>query len=156
MFFRKRKERKLEAEQRKLEAEQRAQDLTRLQQELDEVTDGEGVVSVEGFQHFFNFVGDQGIDLAPFPDILKDVRLGLAQGGIFLPSEDATLILKKDETPLLDTPVNLLKEVTDREYVGGSQGVSIPLGGRVRYRVGAMRGHMVTIGSHWAVADQAR
>lgn len=140
--------------ERKHEAEQHAQDLTQLRQELDEVTDPEGVVSVEGFRHFVEFVGDQGIDLASFPDVAKDVRLGLARGGVFLPSEATTLILKKDETSLIDTPVNLLKEVTDREYVGGSRGVSIPLGGGVRYRAGAMRGHMVTVGIHWSVADE--
>jgi hypothetical protein len=147
VLFHKRKE-------RKLEAEQHAHDLTQLRQELDEVTDAEGIVSIDGFRHFIEFVTAHRIDLASFLDIATEARLGLAQGGVFLPSEDTTLILKKDEDSLLDTPVSLLKEVTDREYVGGSRGVSIPLGGGVRYRAGAMRGHMVTIGSHWGVADE--
>jgi hypothetical protein len=65
-----------------------------------------------------------------------------------------TLLLKKDEAALLETPVHLLKEVTDREFQGGSRGISVPLGGGVRYRAGAVRGHMVAIGTHWAVADE--
>ena len=135
------------------EKKQHAHDLAELRPKLDEVTGPDGVVSVDGFREFVDFVGARGIDLGSVPEIAKEVRVRLAQGGVFLPSEHTTLILKKDETSLLDTPVSLLKEVTDREYVGGSRGVSIPLGGGVRYRAGAMRGHMVTIGTHWAVAD---
>ena len=147
MLFRKRKE------QKQLAAQQ-ALDVPLLRRELDEVTDPEGVISIDGFRHFVEFVTAHGMDLASSPGIAKEVRLRLAQGGVFLPSEHTTLILKKDETSLLDTPVSLLKEVADREYVGGSRGLSVPLGGGVRYRVGAMRGHMVTIGSHWGVADE--
>jgi hypothetical protein len=149
VLFRKRKE------QKQLAAQQ-AIDLPLLRRELDEVTDPEGVISINGFRHFVEFVSAHGIDLASSPGIAKEVRLRLAQGGVFMPSEHTTLILKKDETSLLDTPVRLLKEVADREYVGGSRGLSVPLGGGVRYRVGAMRGHMVTIGSHWAVADDGQ
>ena len=71
--------------------------------------------SVDGFREFVDFVGGREID----PDVAKGVRIGLAQGGLFLPSNETTLILKKDETSLLDTPVNLLKEVTDRQFRGG-------------------------------------
>jgi hypothetical protein len=73
-------------------------------------------------------------------------------GGQFIQAK-TTLLLKQDETPVLDANVNLLKEVTDRRYQGSSQGLSIPLGHGVRYRVGAYRGRMVTIGHHWETAD---
>jgi hypothetical protein len=145
MLFHKRKE-------QKLQAEQHARDQADLRQKLSEVMDAGGVIGVDGFREFVDFAGAREID----PDIAKDVRIGLAAGGVFLPSKETTLILKKDETSLLDTPVNLLKEVSDREFRGGSQGVSIPIGGGARYRVGAIRGHMVTIGHHWAVADQGQ
>jgi hypothetical protein len=148
-FFHKHKEKEKELA---LEAERHERELVEARDKLDEVTDADGVVSVEGFTEFWNSVGERGIHVAP--EILKELRVRLAQGGVFVPSEDTTLILKKDETSLLDTPVTLLKEVADREFRGGSQGVSIPIGGGVRYRVGAMRGHMVTIGSHWSVADE--
>lgn len=142
MLFHKHKE-------QKLQAELHARDLAELRQKLNEVTDADGVISVDGFREFVEFAGNREMD----PDVAKDVRIGLAQGGVFLPSKQTTLILKKDESSLLDTPVNLLKEVADRELRGRSQGLSIPIGGGVRYRVGAVRGHMVTIGHHWAVAD---
>lgn len=42
-------------------------------------------------------------------------------------------------------PGRLIEEkVVSRQYQGGSQGVSIPLGGGVRWRVGAARGRMVS------------
>ena len=64
-------------------------------------------------------------------------------------ANDTELILQKDET--LIGSVQHASLIEEREigahFVGGSQGVSIPigsLGGRsVRYRVGAMRGHRV-------------
>ena len=56
---------------------------------------------------------------------------------------------------MLDVNVNLLKEVADRESGGRSHGVSIPIGGGVRYRVGAVGGHMVTVGSHWTLRTRA-
>ena len=36
------------------------------------------------------------------------------------------------------------------------RGLSIPLGHGVRYHTSATRGHMVTIGTHWAPADSGR
>jgi hypothetical protein len=114
MLFHKRREQKLQAE-----------DHAELRQKLGEVTDADGVISVDGFRALVDFVGDRQID----PGMAKDVRIALAQGGVFLPSEQTALILKKDETSLLDTPVNLLKEVADRELRGRSQGFSVPIGG---------------------------
>jgi len=51
---------------------------------------------------------------------------------------------------------NLMKEVQIREYRGGSQGVSIPLGHGVRFRTSSIRGQLVTIGQRWEVADQGQ
>jgi hypothetical protein len=63
------------------------------------------------------------------------------------------LMAKRGETIHLETGATLMKEVVDREFRGGSQGVSIPLGHGVRYRRGAFRGKSVVVGSHLAVAD---
>jgi hypothetical protein len=63
------------------------------------------------------------------------------------------LLLKRGEVAYANESASLLKEVAQREFRGGSQGVSVPLGGGVRYRVGAMRGQMVTIGTQWQTAD---
>jgi hypothetical protein len=144
-MFQKHKEAKLRVEQQREAIAELSQIAARLPSE-------DGVISADGFREFIQFAMDHGIDLDAVPDSLRAVRLGLAQGGMFFEAE-TTLLLKKDETPLLDAGVNLLKEVADRQFRGGSQGVSIPLGGGVRYRAGAVRGHMVTIGHHWETAD---
>jgi len=134
---------------------QRRQAMTELRALAAKLPDAEGVISPDGFRDFIEFVTTNNIDLTDASDIRQQVRLGLAQGGYFLETK-TTLLLKKDEAVLLETPVDLLKEVTDREFRGGPQGVSIPLGHGIRYRAGAMRGHMVTIGTHWATADSGR
>jgi hypothetical protein len=134
--------------EKKLEAERHAHDLAELHEKLSAVTDGEGVISSDGFQEFCECrrAGDRPRFRAGDRNGASG-RAGTRRGVPALGG--TTLILHKDETSLLDTPVALLKEVRDREFRGGSQGVSIPIGGGMRYRVGAVRGHMVTIGSHW-------
>lgn len=71
---------------------------------------------------------------------------------------ETSLILHLGEEAYFEDSAVLLKEVAQREYRGGSQGLSIPIGaihGRsVRYRVGAYRGHLVTIGTNWVPADR--
>jgi hypothetical protein len=154
--FEKHKARKQEAERQQQAAGQRAQQqreaIQRLRGMAASLPDPDGVVSLEGFHEFFQVVIDNDVALKDFPDIRDPVLLGLAHGGYFLQC-DTTLLLKKDEDALWVAPTKLLKEVTDREWRGGSRGVSIPIGGGVRYRAGATRGHMVTIGTHWATAD---
>lgn len=64
------------------------------------------------------------------------------------------LLLKRGETVHLETGAALVKEVVDREFRGGSQGLSIPLGHGLRYRTSAFRGKSVVVGSHLAVVDE--
>jgi hypothetical protein len=145
-MFEKRKAKKAQ-EQQQLEA------ATELRQLVAGLPDGGGVISPAGFKQFVEFAGAHHIDLNTVPDLRRDVYLGLAQGGLFLETE-TTLFLKADEVAVLDAPVTLLKEVAERQYKGSSQGISVPLGHGVRYRVGAYRGQMVTVGHHWEPADQ--
>jgi hypothetical protein len=63
------------------------------------------------------------------------------------------VIRKRGEVVHLEVQAQLLKEVALREFRGGSQGVSIPIAKGVRYRVGAFRGRMVTVGSEMTVQD---
>jgi hypothetical protein len=63
------------------------------------------------------------------------------------------VITKRGEVVHLEVAAQLLKEVAVREFRGGSQGVSIPIAKGVRYRVGAVRGRMVTVGSQMTVQD---
>lgn len=85
-------------------------------------------------------------------DVSNTMRIAMAASGTFAQSP-TTLLLKQGEWALEETPAGLLKEVTQREFRGGSRGVSVPLGHGVRYRAGAVRGHMVTIGTEWQIAD---
>jgi hypothetical protein len=63
------------------------------------------------------------------------------------------LLLRKGEVLHVEVPATTLKEVIQREFRGGSQGVSIPVAKGVRYRVGAFRGHMVEVGRSWVPED---
>jgi hypothetical protein len=67
---------------------------------------------------------------------------------------EASFMRKKGEVVHLDAPASLTKEVIDRQFVGGSRGVSVPLGHGVRVRAGAFRGHTEVVGSHYEIADQ--
>lgn len=136
----------------KLAAKQKVQAIAEVRARAAQLPDTNGVISIEALQPFTQFVVDHDIALGELPDVRRAVLLGLAEGGQFIQAGTA-LFLKKDESAVYETAADLLKEVTDREFRGGSQGVSIPLGHGVRYRAGAMRGHVVTIGTHWAPTD---
>jgi len=114
--------------------------------------DGDGHVPIEDFQRFFQFVIDHDVNLGAIPSEWRAVRLGMAQAGYFI-GMDTSLLLKHDESALFDASAELLKEVADREFRGGSKGVSVPIGHGVRFRAGSVRGHMVTIGTHWVSED---
>jgi hypothetical protein len=71
-----------------------------------------------------------------------------------LPSvESSQLIPKPGEIVHLETSAALMKEVSVREWRGGSQGVSFRVAKGVRYRVGATRGRLVTVGTQLQVDD---
>jgi hypothetical protein len=148
MFWRRRKVHKAE------EAERQAV-LKEAHSLLESLLDSDGVLSPEGVGKLFMYMGEHDeFRSAILSELWVPMCLALAQGGRFLAPERATsLLLQEDEHALYDCPAYLLKEVMDRELRGSSQGVSVPLGHGVRYRVGAVRGHMVTIGSHWTTAD---
>jgi hypothetical protein len=117
--------------------------------------DEHGAMPAEGVGKLFMFIGEHAaFQSAILSDLWVPMRLALAQGGKFIAEKNTSLMLHEGEKALYDAPAYLLKEVTDREMRGSYQGVSVPLGHGVRYRVGAARGHMVTIGSHWATADE--
>jgi hypothetical protein len=68
--------------------------------------------------------------------------------------EQPHLITKRGELVHLEITARLMKEVAVRQWQGGSQGVSFRIAKGVRYRVGSMRGHMVTVGTQLQVADE--
>jgi hypothetical protein len=57
---------------------------------------------------------------------------------------ESPLILKRGEQASLAVDASLARQVTRRQWVGGSQGFSFPIGHTgIRYRVGSFRGHPV-------------
>jgi hypothetical protein len=121
----------------------------------DTVIDADGSIVDGGVDKVFAFAQERGFDTdeRPLPvPALHAMQIGMANRGDFV-KVDSTLLLKADEAAYAEVQARLLKEVADREFRGGSRGVSIPLGHGVRYRTGAYSGHMVTVGSHWETAD---
>jgi hypothetical protein len=88
------------------------------------------------------------------PDLAKKISVASINGGILPEIVEPRLLPKKDEVVHLEGPATLLKEVAVRQYVGGYQGLSIPIGKTgLRYRVGATKGHSVQVGTQLQVAD---
>lgn len=56
---------------------------------------------------------------------------------------DTNLVLKPREVAAYQTPAVLCRFATRTQYVGGSQGVSIPLGHGFRYRISSFRGQPI-------------
>jgi hypothetical protein len=57
---------------------------------------------------------------------------------------ESPLILKRGEQAAMAVPATLARQQTRRQWVGGSQGFSFPIGHTgIRYRVGSFRGHPV-------------
>ena len=55
----------------------------------------------------------------------------------------ANLVLKPKEIAVASSPATLCRYKTRTQYVGGSHGLSIPLGHGFRYRVSSFRGHPI-------------
>lgn len=68
--------------------------------------------------------------------------------------DDPPIVTKRGEIAYGAFSVALMKEVVKRELRGGTAGVSIPIGGGVRFRTGAVRGRSVVVGTELVEADQ--
>jgi hypothetical protein len=107
----------------------------------------------------FAWADAQGISKADwnkrFPDLFDRMLIASVNDGR-LPdmTAQATIMLKAGETAHWVVTASLMKEVTLREFRGGSRGVSIPIVKGVRYRTGSFRGKSVVVGTELQVADQ--
>jgi hypothetical protein len=64
-------------------------------------------------------------------------------------------MVKRGEIVHFEWRAELMKEVAHREFRGGYQGFSFPIGKTgIRYRVGGARGHSVVTGTELQVADR--
>lgn len=130
-----------------------------MSQFLVTLIDPNGAISEDDEARFMTYFKEHYTDeqgemlLSELPThAVKAFQLARAIDGRFVEC-DTTLLLKHDEVVYDEQAAGLLKEVTDREFQGGSRGVSVPLGRGVRVRAGGVRGHMVTVGAHLEVAD---
>jgi hypothetical protein len=96
-----------------------------------------------------------GVGMADAPDLQTRFAVARINDGRLpeLPAGGSKLMAKRGETVYVEVPAVLLKEVIDREFRGGSRGVSIPIAKGVRYRTSGFRGHSVVVGSHMEAAD---
>lgn len=108
--FKRRKEHKLRAEQHR-------QAIAELRQLTDALPNPDGVIQLDGLRQFLEFAEAHQIDQDEVSDLWSDVRLGLAQGGVFIKTE-TTLLLKPHETPLFEAQVWLLKDADPNPMLG--------------------------------------
>jgi hypothetical protein len=90
-----------------------------------------------------------------FRDLLDRMLIASVNDGR-LPdiTSQATIVLKPGETAHYVVTASLMKEVTLREFRGGSHGFSLPIAKGVRFRTGSFRGKSVVVGTQMQVADQ--
>ncbi|HVM58454.1 MAG TPA: hypothetical protein VMT74_13400 [Gaiellaceae bacterium] len=92
-------------------------------------------------------------DLEARGDLYVRLQVAKINAGRLPVVEAPHLMAKQNEVVHFETSAALMKEVAVREWRGGSQGVSFRIAKGVRYRVGATRGHIVTVGTQLQVAD---
>jgi len=90
---------------------------------------------------------------ARHPDLLSRLVVAKVNDGRLAEVEEPHVIRKRGEVVHLETGAELLKEVALREFRAGTQGLSFPIAKGVRYRVGGLRGRVVTVGSEMQVQD---
>jgi hypothetical protein len=86
-------------------------------------------------------------------DLLFRLAIAKANDGRLPTIENPHVITKKNEVVHLEMMAALLKEVTLREFRGGSAGFSFRVAKGVRYRTGRFRGHSVVVGTKLEIAD---
>jgi hypothetical protein len=146
--------------ERRKAAKELARKDVELRQFVQTLVTDDGSLSEQGESSWLDYLYEHGygdeqgkVISSDLPsDVVDTVMLGKANDGRFAACA-ATLLLKHDEVAYCEKAAGLLKEVTDREFQGGSRGISVPLGHGVRVRAGGVRGHMVTVGAHLEVAD---
>ena len=86
-------------------------------------------------------------------DLFFRLAIAKVNDGRLATIDEPHLMTNKNEVVHLETAAGLMKEVTVREFRGGTSGFSFPVTKGVRYRVGAFRGHSVVVGTKLEVAD---
>jgi hypothetical protein len=100
------------------------------------------------------FPADQeGAQLAILRDYQRQIFIAMVNGGRLPQVSEPQMMPRKGEVVHLQVPAALLKEVIQREFQGGSRGMSFRVMKGVSYRVGSFRGRSVEIGRSIEVVD---
>jgi hypothetical protein len=91
--------------------------------------------------------------LSQHPDLSADATIARVNAGRLPVVPAPSILLKRGETDHLETDVQLLKSVTDRQWQAGYSGVSFRIAKGVRFNTGSVRGHSVVTGSHLEGVD---
>jgi hypothetical protein len=92
--------------------------------------------------------------MAGDPPLSHAVLIAEVNSGYLPEVASPHLMAKAGEIVHTEVAATLMKEVAIREYQGGYQGFSFPIGKTgVRYKVGGSRGHSVQVGTKLDVAD---
>lgn len=85
--------------------------------------------------------------------LFEEIAIAGINDGRFPELSHPQIMVKKGETAYASFNASLMKEMVIREFRGGTQSVSVPIGGGVRYRVGGMRGRSVVVGTEMVAQD---
>lgn len=116
----------------------------------------EGMAALRAHLQEIGYIVDNTVNGDELPsDVYAAWMIGLTRTGDFMPVS-GNAILPAEEPARFVAGADLLKEIPIREYQGGSQGVSVPLGHGVRWRASAIRGQLVTVGHRWETLDEGQ
>ncbi|HET8602556.1 MAG TPA: DUF2510 domain-containing protein [Marmoricola sp.] len=87
------------------------------------------------------------------PEVFDELVIGQVNDGRLPVVEKPPILTRRGEQVHGVFRAELLREVSVHEFHGGSNGVSVPLGMGVRYRVGAFRGRSEMVGSQLVTED---
>ncbi|MCW2753911.1 MAG: zinc-ribbon protein [Marmoricola sp.] len=87
------------------------------------------------------------------PDVFEDVVVGQINAGRLPVLPTPSVLMQQGEVAHGNFGASLMKEQTMREFRGGSQGISIPIGMGIRYRTSSMRGRSVVVGTQLVAED---
>ena len=108
----------------------------------------------EAFGHVSEALGiSQEVLQQDFAEVVSRLVVARVNNGRLLPMVSHQLMAKKDETVYLEIGAGLMKEVSIREWQGGSGGFSFRVAKGVRYNVGRTKGRSVVVGTEVQMAD---
>lgn len=98
------------------------------------------------------FKGEEALAMVLSP-YRQQLFIAMVNDGRLPTTASTRLVLKRGEVLHLEEEATTLKEVVQREYRGGSRGVSFRIAKGVSYRVGQQRGQLVEVGRSWQPDD---